>query len=78
MGSLIVFKHCQAWMSALAEIQIRHLMQLYDLDNLLSVETIRYQLGEAYLYVFLLRKMDNLLSVYIFNQYWTIFLSDLK
>ena len=55
----------------------RHLMQLSDLDNLLSVVTICYQLGESYLNVFLLRKMDNLLSVFKFYQYWIIFLSDL-
>ena len=55
---------------------IRHLMQLSDLDNLLSVGTICYQLGESYLNVFLLRKIDNLLSVYIFDQYWIVFLSD--
>ena len=54
---------------------IRHSMQLSDLDNLLSDGTIRYQLGESYLYVFLLNKMDNLLSVYIFYQYWIILLS---
>ena len=50
-------------------------MQLSDLDNVLSVGTIRYQLGESYLYVFLLRKMDNLLSVYLFYQFWIILLS---
>ena len=52
-------------------------MQLSDLDNVLSVGTICYQLGESYLNVFLLRKMDNLLSVYKFYQNWIMFLSDL-
>ena len=56
-------------------LKIRHLMQLSDLDNLLSVWTIYYQLGESYLNVFLLRKMDNLLSVYKFYQNWIIMLS---
>ena len=56
---------------------IRHLMQLSDLDNLLSVGTICYQLGESYLNVFFLRKMDNLLSVYKFYQNWIILLSDI-
>ena len=41
-------------------------MQLSDLDNLLSIWTICYQFGESYLNVFLLRKMDNLLSIYIY------------
>ena len=57
-------------------LDIRHLMQLSDLDNLLSVVTICYQLGESYLNVFLLHKMDNLLSVYKFYQYWIMLLSD--
>ena len=52
-------------------------MQLSDLDNVLSVGTICYQLGESYLNVFLLRKMDNLLSVYKFYQNWIILLSGL-
>ena len=50
-------------------------MQLSDLDNLLSVGTICFQFGESYLNVFLLRKMDNLLSVYKFYQNWIIMLS---
>ena len=50
-------------------------MQLSDLDNVLSVGTICYQLGESYLNVFFLRKMDNLLSVYKFYQNWIILLS---
>ena len=50
-------------------------MQLSDLDNVLSVGTICYQLRESYLNVFLLRKMDNLLSVYKFYQNWIILLS---
>ena len=54
---------------------IRHLMQLSDLDNLLSVGTICYQFGESFLNVFLLHKLDNLLSVYIFYQYWITLLS---
>ena len=54
---------------------IRNLMQLSDLDNLLSVGTICYQFGESFLNVFLLHKLDNLLSVYIFYQYWIILLS---
>ena len=52
---------------------IRHLMQLSDLENILSVGRICYQLGESYLNVFLLHTMENLLSVYIFYQYWRIF-----
>ena len=51
-------------------------MQLSDLDNLLSVGTICYQFGESFLNVFVLHKLDNLLSVYIFYQYWIIFLLD--
>ena len=54
-----------------------HLMQLSDLENILSVGRICYQLGESYLNVFLLHTMENLLSVYISYQYWRIFLSDL-
>ena len=50
-------------------------MQLSDLDNVLSVGTICYQLGESHLNVFLRRKMDNLLSVYKFYQNWIILLS---
>ena len=50
-------------------------MQLSDLDNLLSVGTICYQFGESFLNVFLLHKLDNLLSVYIFYQYWITLLS---
>ena len=44
-----------------------HLMQLSDLDNLLSVGTIHDQLWDP-TYVFLLHKMDNMFSVYIFHQ----------
>ena len=38
-------------------------MQLSDLENILSVGRICYQLGESYLFVFLLHTMENLLSV---------------
>ena len=39
---------------------IRHLMLFSDLENLLSVWRICYQLGESYLNVFLLHDIENL------------------
>ena len=50
-------------------------MELSDLDNVISVGTICYQFGEPFLDVFLLHKLDNLLSVYILYQYSIILLS---
>ena len=39
---------------------IRDLMRFSDLENLLSIGRIFYQLGESYLNLFLLHKVENL------------------
>ena len=39
---------------------IRDLMWFSDLENLLSIGRIFYQLGESYLNLFLLHKVENL------------------
>ena len=49
---------------------IRHLMLFSDLENLLSIGRICYQLGESYLNVFLLHEIENLWSV---RNLWSIF-----
>ena len=53
---------------------IRHLMQLSDLENILSVGIICYELWKSYLNVFLLHTMENMLSVYICYLYIFILL----
>ena len=47
-------------------------MWFSDLENLLSIERIFYQLGESYLNLFLLHKVENLWSV---RNLWSIFTS---
>ena len=42
------------------DIFIRDLMWFSDLENLLSIGRIFYQLGESYLNLFLLHKVENL------------------
>ena len=51
---------------------IRDLMWFSDLENLLSIGRIFYQLGESYLNLFLLHKVENLWSV---RNLWSIFTS---
>ena len=41
-------------------LSIRDLMWFSDLENLLSIGRIFYQLGESYLNLFLLHKVENL------------------
>ena len=52
--------------------KIRDLMVFSDLENLLSIGRIFYQLGESYLNLFLLHKVENLWSV---RNLWSIFTS---
>ena len=47
-------------------------MWFSDLENLLSIGRIFYQLGESYLNLFLLHKVENLWSV---RNLWSIFTS---
>ena len=53
-------------------LNIRDLMWFSDLENLLSIGRIFYQLGESYLNLFLLHKVENLWSV---RNLWSIFTS---
>ena len=53
-------------------ILIGDLMWFSDLENLLSIGRIFYQLGESYLNLFLLHKVENLWSV---RNLWSIFTS---
>ena len=54
------------------QVGIRDLMWFSDLENLLSIGRIFYQLGESYLNLFLLHKVENLWSV---RNLWSIFTS---
>ena len=60
------------WLNCSPQMKIRDLMWFSDLENLLSIGRIFYQLGESYLNLFLLHKVENLWSV---RNLWSIFTS---